>query len=229
MPAGETPPCCLIDTSGATATASTPFRSSVASDSGPGRRSGGRRPPASISTSSPGASTGRFGPLTSRPPPTVASVSASDSRRTSMVTADPGTDTASRTVPRMATDPQPRWPSIRPGLGRSIAVAPRSDPTNMARSTSPSRVSRPRPTSAAEASNTPAPRSSAPTATGGTNTLAPAPAPHANPPQIAVAHRPEREPARRFTAPAARRGCTSRGRRRWRSRLPDHCGAGSST
>ena len=127
---GDGPPGAVTNTCGDVAIASTSSCSSVAAESAPGRRSNGRRPDASISTLSPGDSAGINGPLTSTPPVTRPSVSASDRWLASMIAVGPVPGSALRTVPSITTGRTPRWPSIEPGPGTITADAPRTSPSD---------------------------------------------------------------------------------------------------
>ena len=223
------PPDVSTNTCGDDAIPSTPSRSRVASESGPGRRSSGRSPVASISTASPGDSAGINGPLTRTPPVTARSMSASDRRVASTMAEEPPPGSALRTVPSTTRGRAPKFPSMEPGPGVATAVAPRSMPSPAAAptiSTAATHLA----DSAAARSAPPATTIAHETTTAGEHDAAKAPPqPSANPPQVTPAQRPAREPASRFTAPGGRRAGSARGRRRWRSRRPGRRGAGSWT
>src|ERR1022692_3953135 len=121
-----------------------------------------------------------------------------------MMAVDPGPGSALRTKPTITTGRAPRCPLTDPGPGAITAHAPRSAPRTIAPLTIATGASS-RGAPAANIRRMAALRhpSGAITAIESEPANA-APHPKANPPHMKDAHRPEREPARRVTAVAAR-------------------------
>ena len=216
------------NTWGETAMASTPSRSSVSAAFAPGRRSNDRRPDASTSTSSPGESAGINGPLTRTPPDTARSTSLSERWAMSTIASVPAPDRQLRTLPSGR-------PAACPGGRRaSRARAPRRRAN---RGAARRRRHPTRPTGSAQrrviapTNRTPpaAPIPSGSISDGAVDQTKPPPHPSAKPPQIHVAARPAREPARSVIRRAGRRGGSAPDRRPWPSQPRGRRGADSST
>src|ERR1035441_1892107 len=121
-----------------------------------------------------------------------------------MMAVEPGPGSALRTKPTITTGRAPRCPLTDPGPGAVTAHAPRSAPRTIAPLTIATGASI-RGVPAAHITRAAALRNPSGTITAIESDPAnAAPQPKANPPQMKDAHRPEREPARRVTAAAAR-------------------------